>query len=118
MQVKQDDILKSFGAIMQGFVNPTKQGEMAEGLLEIIFDKSGIPEDLYDTQKTSNEVRPDVIVSLPGNSKLIVDSKCVTNKYFDRKKYKYNFLYFRHISSYFATFLYFTQIAILWIFYC
>ena len=86
LQVKQDDILKSFGAIMQGFVNPTKQGEMAEGLLEIIFDKSGIPEDLYDTQKTSKEVRPDVIVSLPGNSKLIVDSKCVTNKYFEAFK--------------------------------
>ena len=72
---------KALETLFQGFMNPVKQGEMGEDLLEVLLENSGMPEKLYEIQKSEEEGRPDVIVSLPGRSKLVIDSKSVTNKY-------------------------------------
>ena len=76
-----EDQKETLAALFQGFVNPVKQGEMGETLLEVILENSGIPEDLYETQESGDEGRPDLIVSLPGQGRLVIDSKSVTNKY-------------------------------------
>lgn len=64
-----------------------KQGNWGEMILESVLEKSGLRKDHeYFTQQsfTSEEgkrVRPDVIIHLPGNKKMIVDSKVSLNSY-------------------------------------
>ena len=64
-----------------------KQGNWGEMILESVLERSGLRKDHeYFTQQsfTSEEgkrVRPDVIIHLPGNKKMIVDSKVSLNSY-------------------------------------
>lgn len=64
-----------------------KQGNWGEMILESVLEKSGLRKDHeYFTQQslTSEEgkrLRPDVIIQLPGNKKMIVDSKVSLNAY-------------------------------------
>ncbi|GAB2772800.1 DNA recombination protein RmuC [Salinimicrobium soli] len=64
-----------------------KQGNWGEMILESVLEKSGLRKDHeYFTQQsfTSEEgkrVRPDVIIHLPGEKRLIVDSKVSLNAY-------------------------------------
>ena len=64
-----------------------KQGNWGEMILESVLEKSGLRKDHeYFTQQsfTSEEgkrVRPDVIIHLPGNKKMVVDSKVSLNSY-------------------------------------
>ena len=64
-----------------------KQGNWGEMILESVLEKSGLRKDQeYFTQQsfTSEEgkrVRPDVIIHLPGNKKMVVDSKVSLNSY-------------------------------------
>jgi len=81
VQKDEEKTKETLETLFQGFMNPVKQGEMGETLLEVILENSGIPEELYVTQESGEEGRPDMIISLPGQSKLVIDSKSVTNKY-------------------------------------
>lgn len=64
-----------------------KQGNWGEMILESVLERSGLRKDHeYFTQQsfTSEEgkrMRPDVIIHLPGNKKMIVDSKVSLNAY-------------------------------------
>ncbi len=61
--------------------NQNVKGAYGEGLLEIILEKSGLREGVhyhkqYNTQNTDDKtIRPDIVVNLPNNKHLIIDSK-------------------------------------------
>ncbi len=61
--------------------NQNVKGAYGEGLLEVILEKSGLREGIhyhsqFNTKNSENEtIRPDIVVNLPNNKNLIIDSK-------------------------------------------
>ncbi len=64
-----------------------KQGSWGEIILERVLERSGLHKDQEYfvqhsfTSEEGRKLRPDVIISLPGNRKLIIDSKVSLNAY-------------------------------------
>lgn len=85
---KSDQVSKDAGNLVKALKGDyKKQGNWGELILESILDKSGLEKNReYFVQVTERNdqgkmVKPDVVIHLPGNKRLIIDSKVSLNAY-------------------------------------
>src|SRR5439155_4695276 len=66
-----------------------KQGDWGENILQLILEKAGLEREVhYQVQTTfrdedGNDKRPDIIINLPDDKNLVIDSKVSLNAYVD-----------------------------------
>ena len=78
----------NIGRQMQGifsmFTNDRQRGNWGEITLARIFEAAGMVEGVdYEKQYTQGENRPDVVVFLPGDNRIVIDSKFPTTRYLE-----------------------------------
>ena len=82
--VSQADMKEDIKSIFESYQNPINQGPEGENVLRLIFENSGMVEDVqffHNRNLPEGDGRPDYKVLLPGNGAVYVDAKFLTRNF-------------------------------------
>ncbi len=83
----QKNIIEQSKGILNVLTNPTDSGKIGEISLENFLEKSDLPAQHYHTQKIfkfgSETYKPDAVIDIPGNTKIIIDAKTNSKKWIE-----------------------------------
>ncbi len=85
LQVEKE-LRQETGNLVRALRQPTGRGQWGEVVLEKVLEMSGMVENThYKKQESSSNdergIRPDIVVNLPGDRNIVIDSKAVMNAY-------------------------------------
>ena len=84
MRLQSQDLAKRTTELVKVLQSPTQRGQWGEMQLRRIFEIIGWTKGtIYDEQVATHDMRPDFIVSLPNNRKIIIDVKMTMSAYWD-----------------------------------
>lgn len=72
-------------SLVNAFTRPVVKGATGERMLQTVLEASGLPRELYElqhyTETDQGGARTDAVVKLPGDRKLVIDSKNLVDSY-------------------------------------